>query len=345
MRSNDKRTFRRMTWLCTLAAAVALLVAVLPAAPAAASPAWGVIYGYAQDANTFNVLPGIKVQAFAISGSSYVPGPFTFTDNTGNYAVLVARDTTYCVLFTDPHTTPNQVYADRAFATAGYVEGGTPVHVTGGDFEFAHVAMYKASIVDVTIHRAGQWSTPLKNMTVRVTDLSEPGLRYYTTDKNGSVLRGGVPAGNYAISVWDPSHTFGSISIPPTLSYPLSTNSEWIAEGTMPLTNASADISVSKPSCNSSVKHGKKLKVSGTLSHRVTSPKKVRLDAYQWSPSATAWVLNKQADLKIKKSGKKSAYSGSIKLPHAGSWRLVAVFPGNSTYAQSGSSYKKVTAK
>ena len=113
----------------------------------------------------------------------------------------------------------------------------------------------------------------------------------------------------------------------------------------MPLLHSSANIGVSKPSSASSVKHGAKLSVSGSLSKRVTTPKKMRLDAYQWSPGASAWVLNKTATLKIRKSGKKSAYSGSIKLPHAGKWRLVAVFTGNSKYAQSGSAYRELKVK
>ena len=83
--------------------------------------------------------------------------------------------------------------------------------------------------------------------------------------------------------------------------------------------------------------------MSGTLSKQVTSPKTMRLDGYQWSPSALAWVLNNSATLKVAKSGTKSAYSGSIKFPHAGTWRIVAIFTGNSTYAQSGSYYKGVT--
>ena len=68
----------------------------------------------------------------------------------------------------------------------------------------------------------------------------------------------------------------------------------------------------------------------------------MRLDAYQFAPSAGTYVLNKQANLKITHNARGYHYSGSIKLPNAGSWRRVAGFPGNAAWVQSGSPYKAV---
>ena len=325
-----------------LVAVTVIAVTSRPAtAPGSPQPAYGAISGFARDAGAIPI-PGIKVQAFLVNGSTYTPGAFAYTDALGSFALLVPPGT-YRVLFTDPHATPHQVYADSAWGGPGYVELGANLTVTAQQFSGVQVTMLSASLIQVSVHRAGQWSTPLQGMTVRITYTAPSAVRYYKTDKNGSYARGGAPAGAYEILVSDPTNRFSSLEMPSVLTHALLPNDEWIASGAMSLVQSSANINVSKPSCNSSVKKGKKLAVSGTLSKHVTS-KKMRLDAYQWSSGASAWVLNKQASLEISKSGKKSAYSGTIKLPHKGPWHLVAVFTGNSTYAESGSKYKSVTA-
>jgi hypothetical protein len=328
--------------ICFLAVAAALIVAVLPVAPASASSLYGAVYGWAQDASTLAWLQGIKVQAFLVGGGAYTPEIVTYTDATGNYALLVPRNTTCRIVFTDPHSNPHQVYADSVYNGRGYLEAGTDIPIAANVFSFADAQMHRASLIDVSVHRSGQWSTPLKGMTASIQDVADLATRTYKTDSNGSVLRGGVPSGAYRVTISDPSGKFGGVTVPSVLTHALPENDEWIVDGSMPLLNSSANIVVSKPSCNSSVKHRKKLSVRGTLSKRISKPKTMRLDAYQWSPSAMAWVLNAHSSLKIRKSGKKSAYSGSIRLPHAGKWRLVAVFTGSSAYAQSGSTYRGV---
>ena len=326
-----------------VAIALTLLLAVLPPRPASASPPFGAIYGTANDDITAGPLPGIKVEAFAVSGSTYTPSLITYTNAGGNYAMAVPSGITYRVVFTDPSANPNQVYADSVFLSWSYIEMGTDIHVTNGAWSSAWASMTRASRIRVSLKRAGQWATPLQGVTVSILEVPEAATRAYTTGSDGSVVRGGIPAGHYRVTASDPAGMFSTVVTPTApQTHSLATNDEWIVEGQMSLLHSSADIAVSKPSSKSSIKHGNKLSVSGTLSKKITSPKSMRLDAYQYSPSAMAWVLNKNATLKIKKSGSKSAYSGSIKFPWAGKWRLVAVFTGNNKYVQSGSTYKDV---
>lgn len=327
--------------------ATALVLVALPVSSAYAppTPVYGGIWGALRDASIPSAVPaGIKVQAFLVGGPGYyIPDAVTYTDAEGVYGLAVKSGQTYRIVYSDVTANPHQVYADKVFTTAGYIEGGTNIAVTGGSWYYLEANMDRASTIAINVKRAGQWATPLKAIVARVVDTSVVATRAYTTDADGFVVRGGVPADPYRVSVSDPSGKFGSVVLPSTsLTHALGVDSEWDVNVSMPLLHSSANIVVSKPSSGSSVKHGVKLSVSGTLSKAVTNPKTMRLDAYQWSPGAMAWVLNRSATLKIAKSGSKSKYSGTIKFPWAGKWRLAAVFTGNSTYAQSGSTYRDV---
>ena len=327
--------------------ATALVLAALPVSLAYAppTPVYGGIWGDLHDASIPSAVPvGIKVQAFVVGGPGfYIPDAVTYTDAEGVYGLALKSGQTYRIVYSDMTANPHQVYADKVFMMAGYIEGGTDIGVTGGSWYYLTATLNRASTIAINVKRAGQWATPLKGIVARVVDTSVVATRAYTTDADGSVVRGGVPADPYRVSLSDPSGKFGSVVLPGTsLTHALGVDSEWDVNAAMPLVVSSANISVSKPSSSSSVKHGVKLSVTGTLSKLVTSPKTMRLDAYQWSPGAMAWVLNRNATLKIAESGSKSKYSGSIKFPWAGKWRLVAVFTGNSTYAQSGSTYRDV---
>jgi hypothetical protein len=342
----SQHALRRAKTVGVLAVALAMALAVLPVAQASASFPFGVLNGFVIENGTANRLSGIKVQAFSVSGSAYTPSLSTYTDASGNYAMAVPSGT-YRVVFSDPTANPDQVWADLVWVGSGYLEAGTNVAVIDGTWSPATWAqMNRASLISVNVKRAGQWATPLKGVTVSIVDVPAAATRTYTTGADGSVLRGGVPADAYRVTLSDPSGKFGSLVLPgASLTHALTVDDEWTVDGEMPLLHSSANIGVSKPASASSVKHGVKLGVSGMLSKRVTTPKKMRLDAYQWSPSAMAWVLNKTATLKISKLGNKSVYSGSIRLPNAGKWRLVAVFGGNSKYAQSGSTYRELKVK
>ena len=294
-------------WAATLgrlAVATALVIAVTPVSTAYAPPTYGCLYGWADDATTFASLAGIRVQAFTNEGGGVLtPGPFTYTDSHGEYGLAVPGGHDYRVLFTDPAANPHQVYADRVFKTSGadggYIETADDVTVSGGAWVPAGTPMRLASTIVVNVKRSGQYATPLKGMVASlICDGWTTVTRPYATDANGSVERGGVPAGDYRVTISDPSGNFGTVVVPgASLTHYLAANDEWAVDASLPLVNTSHDIGVSKPSCNSSVTHNHKLSVSGNLSKRVTGLSTMRLDAYQYAPSAGAYILNKQANL------------------------------------------------
>jgi hypothetical protein len=329
--------------------AAAVLIAFFPVAQAYAPPVYGGLYGYVDASGSSTPLAGIRVQAFRNGGGGvFTPGPITYTDTNGEYGLAVLGGYDYRVLFSDTAANPNQLYADvgyKASGSPGYVEMSDDILVAGGSWNPAGAQMHPASRIVASVTRSGQYATPLKGMVVSILCYAgATATRAYATDAHGTVDRGGVTGGSYRVTISDPSGKFGTVVLPTASTYHgLLNNDEWIVNASLPLVNASTNIAVSTPSCASSVKHNAKLAVSGTLSKRAVGLTTMRLDAYQYSPGAMAWVLNKQATLKIAKSGTKSKYSGSIKLPNARSrWRLVAVFPGSSQWAQSGSTFKSV---
>ena len=333
-----------------VAAVLAVSAAVLAGAPAGASASvlvpQATIYGSVRDAQTLAKVPCIKVQAFMVNyDGTFTPSTVAYSDANGDYSLtVVPGPMSYRVVFTDLIPNPYQVFGDYVHVGRGFIEAGSNVTLNyDGDSVLVPAFMPRSSLVQVNVKRAGQWATPLSGMFVRIASVTDVALRGYTTDSSGSVLRGGIPYGQYVAMISDPAGKFATTTMPgPDSAHALDQNDEWIADASLPLLNAAANVVVSKPSCGSTVKHGVALPVSGTLSRRITSPKTMRLDAYQWSSGAKAWVLNTSSTLKVSNYQWKSKYAGSITLPWAGSWRLVAVFGGNTKLAQSGSTYKSV---
>jgi hypothetical protein len=101
---------------------------------------------------------------------------------------------------------------------------------------------------------------------------------------------------------------------------------------------------VSKPVGSSRVRTNRYATYRGTLTKRVKNRSHLVLRAYKFN--GIDWVLTRTKTVHITTPRRgKARYSGSIKFTSKGSWRVVAYFAGNSTWAPAWSSPKYVTVK
>jgi hypothetical protein len=101
---------------------------------------------------------------------------------------------------------------------------------------------------------------------------------------------------------------------------------------------------VSKPVGASSVRKNRYATYRGTLSARVKNRSHLVLRAYRFN--GVDWVLTRTKTVHITTPRRgKARYSGSIKFTAKGSWKVVAYFTGNSTWAPAWSSPRYVTVR
>jgi hypothetical protein len=101
---------------------------------------------------------------------------------------------------------------------------------------------------------------------------------------------------------------------------------------------------VSRPVGASSVRRNRSATYRGTLTKRVKNRSHLVLRAYKFN--GVEWVLARTKTVHITTPRRgKSRYSGSIKFTSKGSWRVVAYFTGNSSWAPAWSSARSVKVR
>lgn len=312
-------------------AAVAVLFALTLAW---AVPAHALLFLWLQDihGNVYNTtgIKGIIVEVAKTDGTWVGQ---TVTDASGNYSIGLPSGS-YTVKFMDPHPNPGQVYATRWFDTETAAKASTIVTVTAwptpGFSQAADEYMSKAVSVHTTARRAGHPLTKLPGMSIVVTHKDTNNANNFldnywaSTGGDGSGTIGGMPHGDFIDEVMDPAGNFGAAWA--QFSYVTWASGSNISnEAALPLTNASMDVTVSVPAAKTPQKKNKAFNVTGKLSKRVTSPKKLTIVAKKGGTTKTFSV-------KITPKSGYSTYKGSIKLGK-GTWVVWALFAGNSTLA------------
>jgi hypothetical protein len=273
-------------------------------------PALGSITGTVTDLG--GPVAGVTVRVRQLTGVSAV------TDSTGAYQLSGLPVDDYTLDFTKSGY-------DTASAQV------TRISIMGSEPARANAVMQKS--VGGIVGTVRDSNGPLSGVAVQV--LGGPAT---TTDASGRYTLAGLTPAAYQLAFT-------------RAGYVATTHSTSVSSGTNSTLDATLvavqppvvlkRISASRPSCSSSVRHGRSFSVAGTLSARTST--RVSIKAYILRNHK--WVLSKTVTARVSQVRSITRYSASMSLPKAGSWRLVASFPGDQTYAGAVSSARSVRVR
>jgi protocatechuate 3,4-dioxygenase beta subunit len=272
--------------------------------------ALGSITGTVTDLN--GPVAGVTVRVRQLAGVS------ALTDSTGTYQLSGLPVDDYTLDFTKSGY-------DTASAQV------TRTSIMGSEPARANAVMQKS--VGGIVGTVRDSNGPLSGVAVQV--LGGPAT---TTDASGRYTLSGLTPAAYQLAFTQAGY------VATTLSTTVSAGTNSTLDATLAAVQPPVvlkRISVSRPSCSSSVRHGRSFSVAGTLSARTST--RVSIKAYILRNHK--WVLSKTVTARVSQVRSTTRYSASMSLPKAGSWRLVASFPGDQTYAGAASSARSVRVR
>ena len=319
------------------------LVAVMVFAwvvPAQAIPFFGWfngLQGTVADAGTTAKLSGITVDVYDNATNGWLGT--TMTDANGFWSYGCAPGN-YNVRLSDPRA----VYGEQWDYNQPNQWDSSAISVASLTWSTVDMNLRAAVKITDVVRRYGHPLTRLAGIAVSEEQTATSGFQ----QRVGSGLSSSAGACTFAglrgyqvlykATAQDPKHWFGSASTA-YAGYTGGTSRTVYVD--MTLTNTSKDCTIGVPTCNPTVKHGVSLTVAVTAKRSIASSTKMTIVAKKGS--TTRYFYLPKVSHPTSTSTK---YSAKIKLPSAGSWKLYALWPGNSAYAPTDSvGGKSVTAK
>jgi hypothetical protein len=226
-----------------------------------------------------------------------------------------------------------------SFSKSGYVSASREATVT--DADPVNVDLTMQASVGAVAGKVTDASGPLAGVSVQVA--SGPST---TTDGSGSYSFSGLTPGAYALTFSHAGYTSKVQSATVTLAATTTVDVTLVAETPVtPPAPARKKLTISTPTCPSTVTHRKAFTVSGTVIGSGSLTGRANIKTYYLSKSKK-WVYSKTYYAHMsRKNSSVMKYTDSISISSAGSWRLVASYPGDSKYLPAISGNKSVRVK
>jgi hypothetical protein len=323
---------RTRGWKLGLALGVALVLSLGAAAPALALPIiigpvtplfpifplqW--MTGTCKDAGTTAPIQGVVVSGYNATDGSYAWSTVTGAD--GKYSLfLVPGD--YKLQFRDPLGRYGEQWT---YNQANMVDSSSGTLASGVNFDWGDIQLRQAATIKTIVRRAGHPLTVLPGQFIMLQQKS--GV--------GTVQQWSATTGGAGTAAWSALRTFSvtykESAIDPTgRFYAGDSSAGWhaVVGGATTVTyaelfpaGASREITPTVPAAKSSQKRGRSFKVTGKFSKSIANGSQIKVLAVKGSTTKTFGG-------KIKSGG----YSANVKLAK-GTWKLYALFGGNSAYA------------
>jgi hypothetical protein len=281
------------------------------------------INGNVTNAGTAGAIKGVIVSAYRVSDGTYVWS--SVTDATGHFGLFLATGD-YRLQFQDPL----KRYGGQWYSDATNYADASNITVTTGNFTTANAGLLQAMTIKYVVRRLDHPLAKVAgaNIILQQKDNISSHVVMQTAVANSSGLvtfSGQRPQGvTYLASAIDTSGRY----------YTGSSNGGYLAFAGGTVTTVYADLTaIPAYDCTVTVPASSKytrsanvrFTVTGSINKRITSPHTMKIVATRGSTTKTFTIA-----LTPKTSS--TSYSGKVKLSK-GTWKLFALFGGNSTTA------------